>query len=1193
MAGLGTFRSRRFFYYLVIFSVLGIFLVGYFYYYLPTNRQRMHKNGFLILKTITENLNEKADSKLNLYKNIYRNSQDLPTVRKILLESSSDTSGFRDVSTRKSGAKAAGTGIFSGSPDGKTEINGDTIEYKVGAKSKSGRIYIFTESIADFVEPILVTQKSEIFKGFAILRAVKKDKKDTSSMRHLVYQDDGLGIRSDVQLDSLLPQKGQNFLPGIREVTAGESKEKIFIYPFEMVGKSYFLCGFADPEKYHLTLTKVPFYFVYPLAIFFLLLLVFIPVLKFYIMDSGEQLTVGDIFFLGLSVFVGFSVFTLVVIQFLLWKGDEIRGRNNLIKLSERIGSEFNYELELMYGRMLALDNCRREDAPLLSRPGINTVNYSQRVRSYSGNPKEDPYYSYDRISWLDSAGNQIIKAEMHGTPVFANIRSRTYFRAIRQDSAFRLPRKTGGTMEFGLEPLYSWTNGDFNVTISARSVYRPEKEVVALASKMYSVVQTVLPVGYGFCLIDKTGRVLLHSDGNRNLRENLFEKAGPPDALRAAVISRQEATVNDVELYGKWRMMHIRPVLNLPYYLVTFYDKGFNIAVNMRILVFALLFCAFSGFIWLLLWLALGWINLRNNPLLFSPMDGMAWITPKPKETAFYEQGAAVLGLYVLLFLSFSWLYRFDRVSNFSIFLLTLLTPVNVIFLLFTIRSMLAFQSIPENTARAGRIRLNVRMLIGFYVGLTAVVGLSADSAGYQVDAFFPLFQGLILGGMLYFLWSGTGGRLNTAWYPHRYHEGYCLLLTLSIVCLSVIPSIFFTWYAHNQELIQTVKKVQLKMAEDLRQRSNLMVRKLQPDGQPVPSYSNLHKRITLQGVYHFFDDTICLKNEPNYRGDEEIRNEKFYSEFAEAVSNQFYDPLIYPALESGAADSSWRWRVDRGKIEFWYNFPLHLPAAPPNDAGFLHMVSCIPERFVFFKDIRIVVLLLIVSILAAALFYWLRALSANLFLISFSKVSKTQTAPDSGPLSTFTSLSSFDCPPAAACLYPWGADPVSPAEVDAALLTAYEETMLERVEKIRPMADQIWQQCSEKERFLLFDLAVDGLINYKNWIEIYHLLARGILTINQLKVTFFSPVFRAYLITKDGDAEVKQLHRKFHQNSTWQSMKGPLSLLLTGVAVLVFFTQEEMYQKLLALTTGLPGLITFLTRFVSLGNGQAGEGK
>ena len=65
--------KRSFTYSVIILFVLGIFALGYIFYFIPHNRKNLHKDGFLILKTIATNISYVVESRATNYSNWMKN----------------------------------------------------------------------------------------------------------------------------------------------------------------------------------------------------------------------------------------------------------------------------------------------------------------------------------------------------------------------------------------------------------------------------------------------------------------------------------------------------------------------------------------------------------------------------------------------------------------------------------------------------------------------------------------------------------------------------------------------------------------------------------------------------------------------------------------------------------------------------------------------------------------------------------------------------------------------------------------------------------------------------------------------------------------------------------------------------------------------------------------------------------------
>jgi len=63
---------RRLTFFLIITSVVGIFFVGYNFYFIPGNQNIVQKNGFLILENISRNIRERNDYLQTAFENIIK-----------------------------------------------------------------------------------------------------------------------------------------------------------------------------------------------------------------------------------------------------------------------------------------------------------------------------------------------------------------------------------------------------------------------------------------------------------------------------------------------------------------------------------------------------------------------------------------------------------------------------------------------------------------------------------------------------------------------------------------------------------------------------------------------------------------------------------------------------------------------------------------------------------------------------------------------------------------------------------------------------------------------------------------------------------------------------------------------------------------------------------------------------------------
>ncbi|MDB5286073.1 MAG: hypothetical protein JWR05_1022, partial [Mucilaginibacter sp.] len=578
-------RRRRYLTWsILILAISGIFISGYFYYFIPRNKDATNKNGFIILHTIAASIEGKSSNHLKLFDNFHTTTENDTLIKNLFVLN--NIVGTVSAHSAKGKAKSVGQSAHS---DSATYLKEITRSYLVNViKKPDGDSIEISESLRNFLFSLLVSQKKELFTSYMLLK-LEVGKKGQS-----IYEDPEVSTVSSIMADSLLTKSTK----GILDIFVEGSPYKMFFYVFYVGTHQLVLCGFVNKQDYDATLDNIPFSFIFPIAVAFLLVLVLLPVLKFYIMDSNEVVGIADFFLFSLSIFIAASLITIMAIQYWLWKGEEEQVANNLKKISEQVDSRFRHQLINSYNQLDSLDVGFAKvyssiDRDSLDQKSINKV-FDSIAKAQS--IKTNSFYN---ISWTGMSGKQHVKVTPDKpTSVLADVSDRKSFQNIKNKETLFLPDGSG--KRFTWEAVYSISNSEFTIVVAKNSAwhFRYQKDPVFLATlgtKMLPIVYPLLPAGYGFCIIDREGNVQIHSYRNRNLRENLFDKMEDPREIKEAVAANQERGFNEVNFYGKQHLLRIKPVSDQPFSLVTFYDKGYIIPVNMRIFIFSLVFCFIS----------------------------------------------------------------------------------------------------------------------------------------------------------------------------------------------------------------------------------------------------------------------------------------------------------------------------------------------------------------------------------------------------------------------------------------------------------------------------------------------------------------------------------------------------------------------------------------------------------------------
>ena len=583
-------------------------------------------------------------------------------------------------------------------------------------------------------------------------------------------------------------------------------------------------------------------------------------------------------------------------------------------------------------------------------------------------------------------------------------------------------------------------------------------------------------------------------------------------------------------------------------------------------------------------------------NPMLYSPMAFLKWAIPKNGGTRFYVLAARFLIGYILMLLIFMVLSGYLHVSNYVILVLVFLIPVNVISSLFVINYALLKR---KNNDKAKLNNKKAIGAIGFQLLLSFLVYLYSRYSGYSsypIQFQFLIFQCIFNIAMLFFYFSSEK-KLNFLSRSKRsYLSQYSILATTIIICLAVLPAGIYTWYAHNQEITQSVKKGQLYLAESLQKRSPSVIKFIKSQAT-LDLPQDYYQKIQYQyGIYKIYNDSINWNGgyiparimKGNY--------EQFYFAIANEIGNNYYDPLLMPALKDSASGNAWYWASDKSSLYFKFALPdnFNTNSEGNNNSKPLSIVSKFPPRYLFIGfSLRGVMLILIVAIFIVGLYRLLYSLAGRIFLKKYITTIQSKGFPENEIEALLSEFKATRLTP-----YPaFDADIRNlkneyeyyiPLQKNREIYKQ-EKDMIDIKTRLKVFYDFIWQKQTEKEKYLLFDFTQDSLVNFKNIEAIYSLLEKGLFIVHDDEIKLFSPSFRAYIFDKKNSAEISQMQKQFDLNSAWQSFRTPLLIILLGIALFIFFTQEETFQKLTAIVAGISSVLSLLLKFFTNSNSAA----
>lgn len=115
------------------------------------------------------------------------------------------------------------------------------------------------------------------------------------------------------------------------------------------------------------------------------------------------------------------------------------------------------------------------------------------------------------------------------------------------------------------------------------------------------------------------------------------------------------------------------------------------------------------------------------------------------------------------------------------------------------------------------------------------------------------------------------------------------------------------------------------------------------------------------------------------------------------------------------------------------------------------------------------------------------------------------------------------------------------------------------------------IWQSLTKEEKFLLYDLAEDGLVNSYDDYNLCMLMSKGIIIRYDGTLRLFNHGFRNFILTAIGNNEAMKIKEKITDNGNWGRLKTPIVVVIVALLAFLLASQQETYSRLIAYVTAL----------------------
>jgi len=1073
---------------------------------------------------------------------------------------------------------------------------------------------------------------------------------------------------------------------------------KIFAYKFSVQKKEWALIGLQSWESYLNETRNFDRSVLYTSILITLIVLLSLPWIKVVLISKNEKLNRIDVTLCAFSFLLGCFLWTVIIVSldhdYFYNKND--LGKSHLSNLAAQIDSAFEKEVLAAY-KTLKMADANFQPCDITNVTGRKTIECANESKvNIDFNPN---YRAFDFITWIDSSGWQKIKWATAKKPTRKiDVSTRAYFSDAFHHNLWPLNER-GDSIAF--ESIRSWNNSLERANIA---IWKKDTlPVISIQSQLKSVIDCVLPSGYKFCIADKTGAVLFHSNSEKNLNENIFEECDITYDVGSILYSKEK--ISRVVYENRPHDIYIKPLEQFPLFLITMRDH--SVEAQSRAYVIEVTFILVIGHVFLIMLTILTiWLTWTRSLRHFPVRRSSDWLKPDEGKIREYVKIAMLNFAIAFLYLPFFCARPMDEV--FILFVAPLyLLPV---FYLFLNNQKVSDFFNPQN-----------RVLIFFMLFFVFVMNGMLISVGAE----WPVFVFQITLSLAVAIWLYIGQ--NTARFKSIHfiatlraflkkfslRTSYSLALSSLFLVIAIIPAFEFHRKAFNLERMKytmmlhagTAKEFLSKEAKDTRiyrvdepvrlnpdsilsERDSLKIGRLAKLIGPILDASGLNflKRdnewhvfigdspwkwyrsddflafsrvsketkkslrlashvqkygfpglpvwicgiVALVFLFIFlrylitrifiFDvnrnlteaDMFLLTTESHTQiemNDERNRppfsNHLFIIGLAFSGKRDYVDKLYPPSPPT---------RLTLDLVELDLQKPWN--AILPNKEEMANYEVIIIDHFEFdFKNIQRNNLKL--HLLEQLFLTWKKK------IVILSTIHTTQLLEQYRDDDILRGRWNAVFSHFYAIFYPLQKVRLSKAAIMAEFGIKDEEwsknhhyyefiekecnhglflrnlrptmyslvdianndrlTLEELSEKVKSLAytyyASIWSTCSKDERFLIYDLAEDGLVNVKNSPSIIHLIYKGVFT-QKRTLSIMNRSFRNFVLTYVNPDEVRAMRKETLTHGTWSSVKGPILFILAIGLLFLLYTQRGLANEIMAFLGALIAAIPVFLR-------------
>lgn len=137
-----------------------------------------------------------------------------------------------------------------------------------------------------------------------------------------------------------------------------------------------------------------------------------------------------------------------------------------------------------------------------------------------------------------------------------------------------------------------------------------------------------------------------------------------------------------------------------------------------------------------------------------------------------------------------------------------------------------------------------------------------------------------------------------------------------------------------------------------------------------------------------------------------------------------------------------------------------------------------------------------------------------------------------------------------------------------------------------VLPFYHHIWQSLCAEERYLVYDLAEEGLVNPTNKYHLGMLIQKGLVKRreNYGQLELMNDSFRIFVLMSVDKSEAMEIGKSLKGSSSWDELKNSIMLMIVGILAILLVSQQKVFSSVIGYLTAITALIPMLNTLFSL---------